>query len=170
MINRRVALAACLVALLSCGAVEAAESAGCDADVQSAIESKRNSYVNGMSGLANNNNSLRPGSYSQMSCLDNFMQGNMDIFFRPPKLDDLLQTALSFACQAIGDAMSGGGPGGQGGQSQMLDLMKTFAGGGLNVPTQGGGSQLVNMQDFMKQPNVSGAGSSSLGDLFSGLS
>lgn len=165
MIRKHIGIAVCLVAVMATSLVQAAE---CDPDVESTLDQMREQYINGMSGLANNNASMRPGSYSQMSCLDSFMQGDMDIFFRPPKLDDLLQQALSFACEQIAGALEGGGPGGQGGQGQVLDLMKSFS-GGLNVPNpNGGGSMQVNIQDFVKMPEFN-SGSSQMSDIFAGV-
>lgn len=161
-IFRAVLLVATLVAPV-------ANAAECAVDVANAQEQARNQYVNGMSGLANNNYSMRPGSYSSMACLDGFMQGDMDIFFRPPALDDLLQQALSFACEQIAGAMEGGGPGGQGGQAQVLDIMKSLT-GGLNVPSTDGGSMNVNVADFVDMGAPSSAqGTSLMGNLFSGI-
>lgn len=164
--NRLISRSIVVLAMLATTAVQATE---CAVEVSNAQEQARNQYVNGMSGLANNNYSMRPGSYSSMACLDGFMQGDMDVFFRPPALDDLLQQALAFACEQISGAMEGGGPGGQGGQAQVLDIMKSLS-GGLSVPSAGGGSTSVNVADFLNisSPTAS-QGSSPIKNLFGGM-
>jgi len=136
----------------------------CDASISNALEQSRSDYVNGIAGLASNNYSSRPGSYSSMACLDQFMQGEMDIFFRPPDLDSLLQQVLSFACDQIMDALQGGGGGSQG-TGQMLALMKEFS-GGLNVPSSGGGTTKVNMANYLSTQTT--MGTNSLNSLFGG--
>ena len=145
--------------------VTVVQASDCEVSVSNAMEQLRTDYVNGMSGLASNNYSSRPGSYSSMACLDQFMQGEMDIFFRPPDLDSLLQQVLSFACDQIASAIQGGGSSG-GGSGELLALMKEFS-GGLNVPSASGGSMQVNMADYF---NVQSSGSTNgLSNLFGGF-
>mgnify|MGYP001209317712 CR=1 FL=1 len=138
-------LSAAVMAIALAGPVLAQE---CDINIANAVEAQRQEYINGMTGLATNNYSGRPGTYSSMACLDKFMQGDMDIFFRPPALDDLLQQALSFACEQIADAITGSEAGG-GGQEQVLALLQSMS-GGLSVPNQGGGTSQINVLDFVQ--------------------
>lgn len=133
-----------MVALsFSTAAVSATE---CAVEFQQAEQAVRERYINGMSGLASSNFSTRPGTFSSMACLDKFMQGDMDIFFRPPDLDSLLQQALSFACETVMDAVQGGGGGG-GGSTDVLAMLKSMGGGvklpsslgnGIKLPAAGG--------------------------------
>lgn len=134
-------------------------SGDCASQVQQAEEQSRTQYINGMSGLARNNFSQREGSYTQLACLDKFMQGNMDTLFRPPQLSGLLSQVLSFACQqaqqalqgALGNAtnlqgligsMSGGGINIQG-------LLGSIGGGGLNMGSIAGGGGIVNLSQTL---------------------
>lgn len=113
----------------------------CFPEVQSATDTVRQQYIQGMSGLANNNFSQRPGTMTSMACLDKFMQGSMDIFFKPPQLNDLLSQVLNFACQqakqAIGNAI--GGAGGGSNVSNLLNGLVGGLGGGANLGQSLGG-------------------------------
>lgn len=115
----------------------AASAQECLPEVQQATEGVRQTFIQGMSGLASNNFSQRPGTMSSMACLDKFMQGSMDIFFKPPQLNDLLSQVLNFACQqakqAIGNAVGGGGG------SNVSGLLSGLVGG---LSGGGGGSNL----------------------------
>ncbi len=132
----------------------------CSTDIQSAMDQSRMNYVNGMNGMASNNFSSRPGTYSNIACLDKFMQGNMDLFFKPPQLTDLLGMVLNFACQQAKQALGGGG--GSGGSTNLGQLIGSLA-GGLNVPGGSGGSQTVNLNTVLGR--VSGANTSSSGGI-----
>lgn len=137
-----------VIAALALASAPIASAAECAVQVSNAIESERENYINGVNGLASSNYSTRPGSYSSMACLDQFMQGGMDIFFRPPDLDSLLQQVLSFACEQISQGMGGGMTGGgQQGGGDLMALVKSFS-GGLSVPSTSGGSMPVNMADY----------------------
>jgi len=143
----RKALRIALVATLAV-APAAARAQDCSSQVQSAEESARQQYIQGMAGLANNNFSQRPGSFSSMACLDKFMQGNMDTLFRPPQLNDLLGQVLNFACQqakqAVSGALGGGGMGGLNLQSMLGSLS-----GGINIPGASGGANLMNLSSML---------------------
>lgn len=127
----------------------------CSSDIQSAMDQSRMTYVNGMNGLASNNFSSRPGTYSNIACLDKFMKGSMDIFFKPPQLTDLLGQVLNFACQQAKQAMSGGG----GGSTNLGSLIGSLA-GGLSVPGSNGGSQTINLNQVLGAV-IGGSGSGS---------
>lgn len=135
------------VSVLALSSVSLAWAAECDVQVSSAIESERENYINGVAGLASSNYSSRPGSFTSMACLDQFMQGGMDIFFRPPDLDSLLQQVLSFACEQISGGGQGQSGGMGGGAPDLMALVKGFS-GGLTVPSTNGGSMPVNMSDY----------------------
>jgi hypothetical protein len=120
-----------LAAALAVSAPAAAFAAACDTEIEQATEQQRKQYVEGMSGVANSNFSTRPGSFSQIGCLDKFMKGDMDIFFRPPTLDSLLEKAVSFACEKITSATSSGGGGGD---AAILSKFSDLA-GSVNIPS-----------------------------------
>ena len=170
--SRLAALA--LAALVALHPAAASAAGDCASQVQQAEEQARTQYINGMSGLANNNFSQRQGSYTQLACLDKFMQGNMDTLFRPPQLSGLLNQVLSFACQqakqalggALGNAtnlqsligsMSGGGLNLQG-------LVGSMAGGGVNLGSIAGGGAggIVNLSSML------GGGGTNLGGIMGG--
>lgn len=158
MIRRHVAGLG-LAVLLAFQPALARASGDCASQVQQAEEQSRTQYINGMSGLANNNFSQRPNSYSQMACLDKFMQGNMDTLFRPPQLSGLLSQVMSFACQQAKQAM-GGAMGNAtnlqgligslaGGGINIQGLIGSMAGGGLNMSSIAGGGGIVNLSQTL---------------------
>lgn len=148
-----VAAALSLVLALQPAALLAQE---CLPEVQSATDTVRQTYIQGMSGLANNNFSQRPGTMSSMACLDKFMQGSMDIFFKPPQLNDLLSQVLNFACQKATQAVSNAVGGGGGGNVQGLlnGLVGGLSGGGSNLGQalgggySGGGTQVNSLNSL----------------------
>lgn len=150
-------IAASVAALLALHPV-AASAQECLPEVQSATDNVRQQFIQGMSGLASNNFSQRPGTMSSMACLDKFMQGSMDIFFKPPQLNDLLSQVLNFACQqakqAIGNATGGGG-------SNVSGLLNGLVGG---LSGGGGGSNLS--QALGGGYSGGGAQSTSINSLF----
>jgi len=134
----------------------------CASEVQQAEEQARQLYINGMSGLANNSFSSRPGTFSSMACLDKFMQGGMDIFFRPPQLNDLLGQVLNFACQQAQQALSGAGGGGGTNLQSLIGSMS----GGLNVLGAGGGAQTVNLSQVLGTAASAASQGNSIRNLF----
>lgn len=147
-------------------AVAPALAQDCSTDVQSAQESARQTYIQGMTGLAGSNFSNRPGTFSSLGCLDKFMQGNMDVFFRPPQLNDLLGMVLNFACQQLQQKVGAAGGAG-GGIGNLTSLLGGLA-GGLNVPSAGGGSSLVNLNQVLGYGSSVNSSGGSLNGLFSG--
>jgi hypothetical protein len=103
---RGMALAA---ALLVAGSA-LAES--CDTSVASALDQQRQQYIAASSDLADQNYSRRPGTFASTTCLDTLMkQGGVDIFFKPPSLDTILNMVKNFACEQaeqIFDKLLGG--------------------------------------------------------------
>lgn len=126
------ALAAALaVALLSSAAY--ADDA-CMTSVQQALDSQRTSYIESQSDLAERNYSKRPGSFAATTCLGDLMtEGGLDIFFKPPSLDSILNMVVNLACQQA---------------SQIFDQL--LGGSGLN----GGGS--LNVGEFVPGVNLGG--------------
>jgi len=183
MIRRRIAGLG-LAVLLAFQPALAFADGDCASQVQQAEEQARTQYINGMSGLANNNFSQRPSSYSQMACLDKFMQGNMDTLFRPPQLSSLLSQVLGFACQQAKQAM-GGSMGNAtnlqgligsmaGGGVNIQGLIGSMAGGGLNMGAIAGGGGIVNLSQSLGMATslgggISGGGAGGLGGLIGGL-
>lgn len=106
----------------------------CSTEVENAQERVRQEHVSGMTDLASQNFSARPGTFGDMACLEGLMQGQMDLLFRPPDLQSLLQQVVSFACDALEDAV-GDALGGVGDLSDFGSL----TGGGLKLPVGAGG-------------------------------
>jgi hypothetical protein len=121
--------AVAFAAMLAAHPAAAQSSGDCASQIQQVEEQSRTQYINGMSSLARNNFSQRQGSYTQMACLDKFMQGNMDTFFRPPQLSGLLSQVMSFACQQAQQAMGGA----MGNATNLQGLIGSLAGGGINI-------------------------------------
>ena len=119
-------------------AASSASAQDCSGTVQSAQNAARTAYVTGMSGLAQNNFSTRPGSFATMACLDKFMQGNMDIMFKPPTLTSLLGTVMNFACQAAATQLASAA----GGSSPNIGSLLGSLAGGLNIGANGGSLNL----------------------------
>lgn len=97
-------VAVSLAVFLSCSSAMA--DGDCNSSVSSAQDAVRNVMIQGVSGLITNSFSSRPSSFTSMACLDKFMQGKMDIMFKPPSLSDLLGTVMNFACQSVGSGNS----------------------------------------------------------------
>lgn len=124
------------IVILTCLAAQGSALAQeCSPDVKSAIEGHRKTYVDGMAGVASSNFSSRPGTFSNMACLDQFMKGDLDIFFKPVSLDTLLSQVMSFACEKFEETIGGGG------SSSGFDAIGLFTdatkGGSFNVSGAG---------------------------------
>lgn len=142
----------------------------CDPQVEQILNQQREAYINGMSDLADQNFSRRSGSFASTTCLDTLMTtGGLDIFFKPPSLDGILDMVKNLACDQasqIFDQVLGGGVGG-GAVGQIAsgviggaDLTSTLGGvatGLLNNAMSGSSSGLGS--------NI-GSATSTLGDLF----
>lgn len=107
----------------------------CSNEVSQAQERVRQEHVSGMTDLASQNFSARPGAFGDMACLESLMQGQMDILFRPPDLQSLLQEVVAFACEALEDAVGDA----LGGVGDLTDF-GSLTGGGLVIPTGSGGA------------------------------
>jgi hypothetical protein len=105
--TRGIALAA---SLLFAGSAVAATS--CDVSVATVLDQQRQQYIAASSDLADQNFSRRPGTFASTTCLDTLMkQGGVDIFFKPPSLDTILNMVKNFACEQaeqIFDKLVGG--------------------------------------------------------------
>lgn len=103
---RGIALAASLLVAGS------ALAESCDTSVASALDQQRQQYIAASSDLADQNFSRRPGTFASTTCLDTLMkQGGVDIFFKPPSLDTILNMVKNFACEQaeqIFDKLLGG--------------------------------------------------------------
>ena len=84
----------------------------CAAGVSSALDQQRQQYIAAQGDLAEQNFSKRPGTFASTTCLDNLMsQGGIDIFFKPPSLDNILEMVKTQACEQasqIFDSLVGG--------------------------------------------------------------
>lgn len=80
--------------------VLAAAGAICDPSVAAALDKQRTTYIAASGDLADQNFSRRPGTFASTTCLDTLMKaGGVDIFFKPPSLDTILNLVKNFACQ-----------------------------------------------------------------------
>jgi len=94
----------------------------CDPGVAAALDKQRMAFIAAESDLADQNFSRRPGSFASTTCLDNLMKGGgLDIFFKPPSLDNILGMVKNLACQQASQIFNGliggsgiGGAGGAG--------------------------------------------------------
>lgn len=122
----------------------------CDPQVSQVLDKQRTTYIDSMSDLANKNFSQRPGTFAATTCLDNLMKGGgMDIFFKPPSLDGILDMVKNLACeqasQIFNNAMGGSGING-GSVLNSGELLKGINMGGgsgafsVNLGSSGGGS------------------------------
>ncbi len=152
----RAAVVATLVAMLAAGPAMAGDD--CTSAVSNAQDQGRQAFIQGMAGLASNNFSTRPGSFSSMACLDKFMQGNMDIMFKPPSLNDLLGQVMNFACQAASSAT--GSSNAMGNLGSLTSLIGSLS-GGLNLGGMTGGSSGTTNLGSLMGGLFSGTGSSS---------
>ncbi len=172
--------AASLLVAASLCCVPALAGNDCSSSVSSAQDSGRQTFINGMAGLASNNFSNRPASFSSMACLDKFMQGNMDIMFKPPSLNDLLGQVMNFACQAAttsstsgsmpnissligslsGGLNMGGSSGSTGGITNLAGMMSSLFGGGTTSSSTSGSSSGGLSSLFTNTPSYYGSGSS----------
>ena len=143
----RIRALACTMSLLLGGGPALAEY--CAPEVEQAQERVRKQHVDGMTGVATQNFSSRPGTFGDMACLEGLMQGQMDILFRPPDLQSLLQEVVAFACEQIEQELAGA----LGGSGDLGDF-GSLTGGGLQIPGGGslssGRSSTVNLSRVME--------------------
>src|SRR5690606_33129509 len=101
-----------------------------NADVATALDKQRESYIAQQSSLADQNFSRRPGSFASTTCLGDLMKGGgLDIFFKPPSLDSIINMVKNLACeqasQIFSQLLGGGGVNG-GGALAPGELIKGF--------------------------------------------
>jgi hypothetical protein len=83
---------------ISFQSVSAAEE--CASGVSSALDQQRERYIQAQADLATQNYSKRPGSFASTTCLDKLMtSGGLDIFFKPPSLDNIINMVKNLACE-----------------------------------------------------------------------
>lgn len=143
----RLAAAAAIATTLSGQSFAAAE---CATGVSSALDQQRERYIAAQASLAEQNFSKRPGSFASTTCLDNLMtSGGLDIFFKPPSLDSILNMVKNLACEQA---------------SQIFDSL--VSGGGLNAGSLQPGEILsgVNLSGNLLSSAASGGSASSLID------
>lgn len=138
--GRTFRVAAVCAAILSGAGGAVAQEIACDTSVASALDKQRMAYIAAQSDLADRNYSRRPGSFATTTCLDNLMQGGgLDIFFKPPSLDNILGMVKNLACQQASQIFNGlmGGVGGGAGL-QVGELLPGVNLGGTLVQFQMG--------------------------------
>lgn len=137
------------LAILSSSAA-IAQDAACDSSVSSALDKQRSAFISSRSDLADKNYSRRPGSFASTTCLDNLMKGGgLDIFFKPPSLDNILGMVKNLACQQASQIFSGllGGSGGGAGRKIGELLPGVNIGGNLLQFKVGGGGSSSSVSD-----------------------
>lgn len=128
-------------ALALAAAASPALAASCDSSVMAALDQQRSQYIAASSDLADQNYSRRPGTFASTTCLDSLMKaGGVDIFFKPPSLDTILNMVKNFACQQA---------------SQIFD--KLVGGGGIN------GGLSLQPGELLSGINLGGGSSSGFG-------
>jgi len=139
MMARRFVRASALAAAIAMASAQAAWADACVADVSSAMDKQRESYIAQQGSLADQNFSRRPGSFASTTCLGDLMKGGgLDIFFKPPSLDSIIDMVKNLACeqasQIFSQLLGGSGLNG-GGALNPGELLK-----GLNLGNYGGSS------------------------------
>jgi len=130
--------------------VQPALAAGeCAGGVSSALDQQRERYIAAQADMAQQNYSKRPGSFASTTCLDNLMtQGGLDIFFKPPSLDNIIGMVKNLACEQASQIFQSlvGGGGLNGGSLQPGEILGGINLGGnlLSSISSGGGSSGVS--------------------------
>jgi hypothetical protein len=94
---KRSAFAAVAVMMTVQSAMAASE---CATGVSSALDQQRERYIQAQADMATQNYSKRPGSFASTTCLDKLMtSGGLDIFFKPPSLDNIIGMVKNLACE-----------------------------------------------------------------------
>jgi hypothetical protein len=151
------ALVAAAVVALSSQSVLAAASGECASGVSSAMDQQRQKYIAANADLAQQNFSKRPGSFASTTCLDNLMSsGGLDIFFKPPSLDNILNMVKNLACeqatQIFDSLLSGSGLNGASLQPGEImsginlggNLLSSISSSSSSGSSSGGVSGLIN--------------------------
>lgn len=144
------------LALSLASACQPALAESCLPDVSSAMDKQRESYIASQSSMADQNYSRRPGSFASTTCLGDLMKGDgLDIFFKPPSLDTIIDMVKNLACQQatqiFSQLMSGSGING-GGALNPGDLLSGINLGGL-------GNQGTSLGSLTGSSGISGSGS-----------
>lgn len=160
IISKRIKIAAvaATVGLSLIGNAMAAND--CAPEVESVLDQQRTAYVDSFGDLATKNFSQRPGSFASTTCLDNLMKGGgMDIFFKPPSLDGILDMVKNLACeqasQIFNKAMGGSGING----GSILKPGEILS--GINM-----GSNPGSFPVSISMPSGNSVGTPRIGDLF----
>ena len=147
------AIALCMALAFASSAVAADV---CDPSVASALDQQRQQYISASGDLADQNFSRRPGTFASTTCLDTLMkQGGVDIFFKPPSLDNIVNLVKNFACEQasqIFDKLTGGSG------SQVLKVGELLSGvslGGLTSASGGASSILKSGSSSAPSVDVS---------------
>lgn len=124
-----------LAAAMACASVQSSYAEACMPEVSSAMDKQRESYISSQSSLADQNFSRRPGSFASTTCLGDLMKGSgLDIFFKPPSLDTIINMVKNLACdqasQIFSQLVSGSGING-GGMLNPGELLSGVNLGGL---------------------------------------
>lgn len=156
--HAKMGLVAAIVSLSIAGNAIAAND--CATEVESVLDQQRTAYIDSFSDLATKNFSQRPGSFASTTCLDNLMKGGgMDIFFKPPSLDGILNMVKNLACeqasQIFNKALGGSGLNG----GSVLNPGELLS--GINM-----GSSPGSFPVSISVPDSGYSGSPILGDIF----
>lgn len=145
--GRMKGIAGIALAALLCTA-QVASATECMTEVSSAMDRQRESYIAAQGTMADQNYSRRPGSFASTTCLNNLMQGGgLDIFFKPPSLDSILNMVMNLACeqasQIFDDLLGGSGLNG-GGSLNVGEILNgvNLGGGNARISLPGGSGGL----------------------------
>ncbi|WP_310622381.1 hypothetical protein [Flexibacterium corallicola] len=136
---------------------------GCDPSVQEALDKQREAYIVASAGVADQNFSKRPSTFSKSTCLDDLMlNGGTDILFKPPSLTDILGQVTQMACDEANKILE---------ELTNISDLGDIANGSLNpgelIPGVNLGDSLGSIEiDTSGSSNGSGQIIFSLGDLF----
>ena len=155
MTARKWIRASALAAAIAVASAQSAWASACLSEVSTTLDKQRESYIAQQASLADQNYSRRPGSFASTTCLGDLMKGGgLDIFFKPPSLDSIIDMVKNLACeqasQIFSKLMSGSGING-GGALNPGELIK-----GLNLGNYSGASRLPGLSG---SSGVSGSGS-----------
>lgn len=144
MMKQMAKRAAVMAFVLSLGLQAAHASGECAPGVSSALDQQRERYIQAQADMATQNYSKRPGSFASTTCLDKLMtSGGLDIFFKPPSLDNIIGMVKNLACEQASQIFESlvGGSGLNGASLQPGEILSGINLGGNLLQSISSGSQ-----------------------------
>ena len=161
---KRAAFAAFALALSFQSA--AAAGAECAPGVSSALDQQRERFISAQADMASQNFSKRPGSFASTTCLDKLMtSGGLDIFFKPPSLDNIIGMVKNLACEQASQIFESlvGGSGLNSSSLQPGEIMSGISLGGNLLQSISSGSQSSSGGISSLVKSLFGSGTSATG-------